>query len=335
MCCVKSRSRWFSLLLFSIILAASYDVHSRVEPNLRGRVLDWNGNGIPEAMVRLSIADLQVKTDLSGYFSFNSAFTVPNNVNKPEVPDIQLKGAVLQVKCKAIGIPVVLSLFTTSGKRIAVVHNSNGTGENIAIDISRWIRTAQMVIIQAVIGLEIYTIPLISLSPSRSAFSSIRHAGAQSSGFLQKTATTADVLTITRFGYNAATCILSSLDTMIDIIRLSYEFRKAADPAGMIRIPGGVFQMGSNTPGTRAYPPHTVLVSPFFMDSTELTQAEYVKMTGKEPWLKHEKAAECGVGPLYPAWYVNWSDAVHYCNQRSKKSGYDTVYTWTDVDGEP
>ncbi|MBN1603643.1 MAG: SUMF1/EgtB/PvdO family nonheme iron enzyme [Chitinispirillaceae bacterium] len=319
-----------------MILTLAHDVHSAPEPNLRGRVMDWNSNGVPDAIVRLNLANLQVKTDRSGYFSFNSAHSAHKKTpNKIIMPDIQLRNTVLNINRTATGVPVVVSLFTTSGKKIAVVYSSKSATENVAVDISRWIRTAQMVIIQVATGSEKYTIPVISFTSSHCALSSPCHSADLSSHLQKKNATANDVITITHFGYNSVTYVLSTLDTMIDSIKLSYEFRNAGDPAGMIRIPGGVFQMGANTPGTASYPAHSVFVSPFFMDSTEVTQSEYVKLTGKEPWLKHEKAAACGVGPLYPAWYVNWNDAVQFCNQRSKKVGLDTVYTWTGVDGEP
>lgn len=322
--------------LFSTLLTIAYSTFAATEPNLRGRVMDWNGNGVPNALVNLNGASLQVKTDLSGFFSFNRALPVHKNVvNRSILPAVQLKGRVLSVNSTGSGVSVVVTLFTTSGKKIAEIYNVKSAAGNVTVDISRWVRTAQMVIIQAVIGSERFTIPAISLSSLHLAYSQSRLPAFASSRLLQKNASVPiDSITITHFGYNPVTCLLPVLDTMIDTIKLSYEFRKEADPAGMIRIPGGVFQMGRNVVGNMAYPVHNVFVSPFYMDSTELTQKEYKELTGKEPWLKHEKTVECGVGPEFPAWYVNWNDAVHVCNQRSKKFNLDTVYTWTSVEGE-
>lgn len=322
--------------LFSTLLTIAYSTFAATEPNLRGRVMDWNGNGVPNAIVKLNGVSLQVKTDLSGFFSFNSALPVHQHMaNKNISPTVQLKGRVLSINSTVSGVPVVVTLFTTSGKKIAEIYRTKSAAGTITVDISRWVNTAQMIIIQAVIGSERFTIPAISLSSSHIAFSQSHLPAFASSRLLKKTAATSiDSITITHFGYNPVTCILPVLDTMIDTIKLSYEFRKEGDPAGMIRIPGGVFQMGRNVVGNMAYPAHTVFVSPFFMDSTELTQKEYQELTDKEPWLKHEKAAECGVGPEFPAWHVNWYDAVNFCNQRSKKFNLDTVYTWTSVEGE-
>ncbi|MBT6981660.1 MAG: SUMF1/EgtB/PvdO family nonheme iron enzyme, partial [Candidatus Marinimicrobia bacterium] len=53
-------------------------------------------------------------------------------------------------------------------------------------------------------------------------------------------------------------------------------------PPGMVFVAGGTFQMGSNSESDEK-PIHTVTVSSFFMDKTEVTQAEYRKVMGKTP----------------------------------------------------
>jgi len=42
-----------------------------------------------------------------------------------------------------------------------------------------------------------------------------------------------------------------------------------------------------------------------------------------------------GLGDDYPAYYTVWDDAVLYCNARSKRDGYDTVYTYSEIQGTP
>jgi formylglycine-generating enzyme required for sulfatase activity len=44
---------------------------------------------------------------------------------------------------------------------------------------------------------------------------------------------------------------------------------------GMVFVPGGTFKMGDPSAGTDAHPVHTVMVSPFFIDRTEVTNAQY------------------------------------------------------------
>jgi formylglycine-generating enzyme required for sulfatase activity len=96
-------------------------------------------------------------------------------------------------------------------------------------------------------------------------------------------------------------------------------------PKGMRMINGGTFSMGQI--GT-AEPVHSVTLSPFFMDTTEVTQADYFTLMGVNP--------SCFTGDMQrPVEGVSWFDAVLYCNARSKRDGCDTVYSYTTVTGTP
>ena len=89
----------------------------------------------------------------------------------------------------------------------------------------------------------------------------------------------------------------------------------------MVSIPGGRFQMGDKRqPDAK---PHMVEVSPFFMDSTLVTQGQYQKVMGANParWKGNNNPVE----------QVRWSDAVKYCNKRSELDGLQPCYdlkTW-------
>jgi sulfatase modifying factor 1 len=100
-------------------------------------------------------------------------------------------------------------------------------------------------------------------------------------------------------------------------------------PAGMVRIPGGRFQMGDNQEVDAK--PHPVTVSAFLMDETLVTQDQYEKAMGDNPsrWK----------GAKNPVEQVRWSDAVRFCNKRSELEGLRPCYdlkTWKcdfDADG--
>ncbi len=94
---------------------------------------------------------------------------------------------------------------------------------------------------------------------------------------------------------------------------------------GMVLIPAGTFTMGNQgttTGNANEAPTHSVTISAFQMDSTEVTQGEYKRLMG-------------GVNPsgsyndLYPVNGVSWFDGVLYSNARSKDEGKDTVYSYT------
>ncbi|HMA63870.1 MAG TPA: SUMF1/EgtB/PvdO family nonheme iron enzyme, partial [Chitinispirillaceae bacterium] len=61
----------------------------------------------------------------------------------------------------------------------------------------------------------------------------------------------------------------------------------------------------------------------FFMDSTEVTQADYVNLLKVNPSIIK--------GELVAVHNMYWDDAVYYCNARSKRDGLDTVYKYLSV----
>jgi hypothetical protein len=83
-------------------------------------------------------------------------------------------------------------------------------------------------------------------------------------------------------------------------------------PPGMVYVAGGTFQMGSNSGGDDEKPIHTVTVSSFFMDKTEVTQAEYRKVMGKNP----SRFSGCDDCPVEK---VSWHDANAYAQKVGKR----------------
>ena len=106
-------------------------------------------------------------------------------------------------------------------------------------------------------------------------------------------------------------------------------------PSGMINIPGGTFQMGQPNPNlgdsgwtSDEQPVHNVTISTFYMDKTDVTQADYRSLMGVNP-------SRFIGDSLRPVEWVTWFDAVLYCNARSKRDLRDTVYTFTSITGTP
>lgn len=102
----------------------------------------------------------------------------------------------------------------------------------------------------------------------------------------------------------------------------------------MVSIPGGTFQMGSESQDIACsgcswgeQPVHSVTLSAFNMDKTEVTQGDYKAIMGVNPSNFHDN-------PKKPVEMVTWFDAVLYCNARSKHDGLDTVYRFTTIFGK-
>ncbi len=101
----------------------------------------------------------------------------------------------------------------------------------------------------------------------------------------------------------------------------------------MVLIPAGSFLMGATTNVghetiTSAVPQHTVTVSAFYMDKTEVTKAKWDEVY---TWATSHGYAFDNVGSgkatNHPVHTVNWYDAVKWCNARSERDGFTPCYT--------
>jgi formylglycine-generating enzyme required for sulfatase activity len=108
---------------------------------------------------------------------------------------------------------------------------------------------------------------------------------------------------------------------------------RSANPNTMVQIPGGSFTMGRTSGDTDPdAPPITVTVSPFYIQQTETTKAQWDEV---RTWAVGEGytdlASGGGKAPNHPVHSVNWWDVVKWCNARSEKEGMTPVYTASGV----
>jgi len=82
-------------------------------------------------------------------------------------------------------------------------------------------------------------------------------------------------------------------------------------PEGMVAIPAGCFNMGSNDGALNEKPVHKVCLSSFNMDKYEVTQEEYERMMGSNPSV-YTKCASC------PVHNVSWNKASEYCARKGR-----------------
>jgi len=96
---------------------------------------------------------------------------------------------------------------------------------------------------------------------------------------------------------------------------------RTGSETGMVLLPGGRFTMGDKDEADAT--PHEVAVSPFYIDKYLVTQEQYQAVMGDNPsrWK----------GARNPVEQVRWSDAVRFCNARSRREGLQLCYdlqTW-------
>jgi formylglycine-generating enzyme required for sulfatase activity len=90
----------------------------------------------------------------------------------------------------------------------------------------------------------------------------------------------------------------------------------SGSPSGVVGIPGGSFLMGCSPDDKECdyneKPAHQVTVKHFSMDVTQVTQAQFKAVMGKNP----SKFQPC---PTCPVDAISWSDAHDYCAKVGKR----------------
>ena len=102
-------------------------------------------------------------------------------------------------------------------------------------------------------------------------------------------------------------------------------------PAGMVLIPAGSFTMGDNLDGGSTTDPlHSVYVSAFYVDRTDVTLALWEQVYN---WATNNgytfDYGATGKAADHPARSMTWYDAVKWCNARSEKEGATPAYYTT------
>ena len=106
-------------------------------------------------------------------------------------------------------------------------------------------------------------------------------------------------------------------------------------PDGMVLIPAGEFEMGSETGQANERPVHTVYLDAFYMDIHEVTNAQYKAFIDENPeWQKENIASAFHDGVYLRLWngntypegkadhpvvYVSWYAAMAYAQWAGKR----------------
>lgn len=96
-----------------------------------------------------------------------------------------------------------------------------------------------------------------------------------------------------------------------------------ADGSVMAAVPASSFTMGMDHTFafemTGILPSHSVSLDAFWIDRTEVTQAQYAQCVGEGVCQPIERIADEWIGDDYPIMNVKWNDAQTYCNWAGKR----------------
>jgi len=113
-------------------------------------------------------------------------------------------------------------------------------------------------------------------------------------------------------------------------VTIYYYYYNGVSPGAieMVQIPAGTFIMGSpaSEPGRDSNETqHSVtLTRSFYMGKYQVTQAQYRAVMGAG---EDRTTTTNGKGDNYPIYYVNWYDAIVFCNKLSIIEGLNPVYS--------
>ena len=304
-----------SLFIFLII----FIVHAQT-----GTVLEQGTNApIRNAIVTIPSTGDMVVTDNQGKFVFTN-ISVKHFRKNSNAPISYVNG---MLQFESMNTPVKVQLFNFNGKLIKTINAAKGTKQ---LYLPEYFKSSNIYIVKVLLNNNAYSFTTCSVgnTPNRSIFSSASNSVSFSPS-ISLSQSSSLILNISCYGYVPVTITDASPNT----IRLQ-KYSGEIIPPGMKAIAAGTFTMGSGVGSPAETPRHDVTLSRFYMDSTEVTQADYETLMKVTPWHSYkEKLFIGGTGKRLPAWNLTWNDAVLYCNARSKRDGLDTLYTYETLQG--
>ena len=168
-------------------------------------------------------------------------------------------------------------------------------------------------------------------------------AGGKTIGIASELTAATPIATITPNAYTEGTAVLSAADGSTTTLADNYQkfavtaesdgtewlisadgTLKSSVPEGFVRVNGGTVTGGALTPASDVFVSgRTVTIPDMYVCDHEVTQKEYEAYC---TYGSSSPSSTYGVGDNYPAYYVNWYDAIVYCNLRSIAEGLTPAY---------
>jgi formylglycine-generating enzyme required for sulfatase activity len=320
------RSPW---LACTYLLAWYASAAFAAQTNLSGIVSDTLGNPISGAIVFVKSANLKDTTDANGRYAIQNppvAILLARNSVVPLFDVIVTHDAirVFVPEKQAISIDV----FDVSGRNLLSI------GKRVFDQGWQTVKpgnllTSSRVLVVCVDGINGLHVARLFYSAGNGGIASNANCSVVPSG-IAKSLAAVDTIFVNCKAFKRAVKPISNV-IEIDTIKMK-KWPATSRVLGMKYLPSDTFTMGQagltnsvdGSPLGDAFPVHKVTLSAYYVDSTEVSEADFLDLTQFCP------TANPGHSQ-YAIDAASWYDAALYCNARSKREGLDTVYSYTSA----
>jgi sulfatase modifying factor 1 len=300
--------------------------------SLSGRVIAGNSGNTPVAGAKVYLSfhpDVAALTGPQGDFTLTGNTGVirmlPNQISIPAQNTVSFAKNRIIVMSKELQTMKV-EMFNSQGERINVRDYTCARGRNDIIFADNF-PTHGMYVVRARIGNDSYMSTFLSVDAGLRGTSK---TNTPSQGCAKKQASAMDSLVVSAKGYKLAKAGLGGYAAQNISVSV-----QPFTPAGMklILAKDSSFLMGNADQA----PVHSVtFTNDCYMDSTEVTQGDYSNvMQNAYAAFTPPNWGSYGKSDDIAAYFINWFDAILYCNARSKRDGIDSIYSYTLLDGIP
>jgi len=297
--------------------------------DISGTVSDSLGNPIGGAIVFIKKINKKDTTDISGKYTIQIAGSAILAGKPLTATSLGLMG-ISQGKLKLFSsdkMVVSADIFAASGKKLATIKNQDvKPGWNDLVP-SDFISSNQVVFVRmhALAGNENSVFRIVGSNGVARTWT----VGKSMPGPAKKAADF-DSMVVTCKAFKSAAKAISSYGDVVNVIMKNWPI--GSKVLGMKYLPADTFTMGQaglnnsndQVPFGQAYPVHKVTLSAYYIDSTEVTEADFLDI------MQYCPTANPG-HVRYAIDAASWYDAVLYCNARSKREKLDTIYSYTSA----
>ncbi len=327
--------------------------------SLSGTVNDIDGVAIPGAILSLKKHPyLNDETDENGIFEISGDFEdaiIFNSTGKLISIHPFIKNNYLTFENNSYKKGASIDIFNSRGAIVSHIELTDLSPGTHTVFLPR---TAQgLYLIKISLGRDIYTLNTLFIGMEQpSASSTIKEKSRKGHALSKSLADSVDTIIVT------ATCFTDTLVEIESYNQQNMEIILSASgpwiPSGYLEYSGNMvkvmangycFRMGQPDPdicwssqcSDNEQPVHTVSFTyDFWMDTTEVTQGDFdnlmnITYSDNYGYFTPQWQNTYGLGDNYPVYNIGWEDMVLYCNARSKRDGYDTIYAYDSISGYP